>query len=200
MNKIYLDDGLSFSLEKIKEKDIERARILSDRCVGENLYSSEEIASTIDSNERFFYLLQDQKGEAVGYIYYYITTEKKIAEYSRLDESVFQSIPFHSKKKVGKIQSVGVDYKYRGMGLATKMLEFILDEIKKLSLDVVFIVCWKPRGTIPLQKAIQECAFSFLSVAKNVWYNDTNLICPYCKGRCTCDAEVYYKILLGDES
>ncbi|MDD7256577.1 GNAT family N-acetyltransferase [Bullifex porci] len=199
MHKININ-GQSFLLRKIKKEDVEQVRRLADSCVGENLYSSKEIASAIDSSDRFFYLLQDQRGEAVGYIYYYITTEERIAEYSKLDEGIFQALPFNHGGRVGKIQSVGVDHEYRGMGISTKMMEFVLDELKKLSIEAVFIVCWKPKGTIQLQKAITECAFSFLSIAKNVWYNDTRLICPYCKGRCTCDAEVYYKLLLGDES
>ena len=60
---------------------------------------------------------------------------------------------------------------------------------------VAFIVCWKPGGVVPLGKALSECNFDFLAETKKVWYDDTELICPYCKGRCLCDAEVYYKLL-----
>ena len=78
MHKININ-GQSFLLRKIKKEDVEQVRRLADSCVGENLYSSKEIASAIDSSDRSFYLLQDQRGEAVGYIYYYITTEERIA-------------------------------------------------------------------------------------------------------------------------
>ena len=108
MHKININ-GQSFLLRKIKKEDVEQVRRLADSCVGENLYSSKEIASAIDSSDRFFYLLQDQRGEAVGYIYYYITTEERIAKYSKLDEGIFQALPFNHGGRVGKNQSVGVD-------------------------------------------------------------------------------------------
>lgn len=200
MYKISPDGIVSFSLRKIGHEDVETVRRLADRCVGENLYSAEEISSAIGSSNRFFHLLQDEHGSAVGYIYCYLTTEEALAEYSKLDGSIFQALPYRHGRRVGKIQSVSVDHEYRGMGLATAMMEFVLEEMGKLSVDAVFIVCWKPQGTIPLQKALQECGFSFLSVARHVWYDDTRLICPYCRGRCTCDAEVYYKMLKGDEA
>jgi anaerobic selenocysteine-containing dehydrogenase len=71
----------------------------------------------------------------------------------------------------------------------------MLKKLKEISIDVAFIVCWKPRGVVSLSKALWECTFDYLAEAKKVWYDDTELICPYCNGRCLCDAEVYYKLL-----
>lgn len=87
---------------------------------------------------------------------------------------------------------------YRGIGLAAKMIQFVLLELKDKLIDAAFIVCWKPGGIVPLSKALSECHFKYLADAKRVWYDDTELICPYCKGRCLCDAEVYYKLLDGE--
>ena len=82
MHRISPDGIVSFSLRKIGHEDVETVRRLADRCVGENLYSAEEISSAIGSSDRFFHLLQDEHGSAVGYIYYYLTTEEALAEYS----------------------------------------------------------------------------------------------------------------------
>ena len=77
-------------------------------------------------------------------------------------------------------------------------VSFILKKLTEISVDVAFIVCWKPRGIVPLGKALADCRFDYLAEAKRVWYDDTELICPYCNGRCLCDAEGYYKLLDGE--
>ena len=184
-----------FFLKPILKEEISEARRLCDECVGENLYSEKEIAATIGAADRFFYLLKSETGENVGYIYFYLTDMESIAKYSRLDINMFREVCSSTDKKVGKIQSVGLKEEYRGIGFAAQMLQFILERLKEISVDVAFIVCWKPGGVVPLGKALSKCNFDFLAETKKVWYDDTELICPYCKGRCLCDAEVYYKLL-----
>ena len=131
-------------------------------------------------------------------IYYYLTEPEDIAKYAKLDAELFRKVYSRTDKKVGKIQSVGLKEEYRGIGLAAQMVNFILEKLKEISIDVTFIVCWKPSGILPLGKALSECKFAYLSEAKKVWYDDTELICPICHGRCLCDAEVYYKRLDGE--
>ena len=199
MHVFTLENGMAFRLQPLKKEEIEEARLLCDECVGKNLYSADEIAATLNTPDRFFYLLKSEKGETVGYIYYYLTDEEYIAEYSKLDIAVFRDVCAPEHNRVGKIQAVGLKAEYRGTGLAVQMMRFILNELKAISIDVAFIVCWKPGGFVPLGKALGECGFRFLSKAKKVWYDNTELVCPYCSGRCLCDAEVYYKLLQGDE-
>lgn len=184
-----------FFLKPILKEEISEARRLCDECVGENLYSEKEIAATIGAADRFFYLLKSEAGEPVGYIYYYLTEPEDIAKYAKLDAELFRKVYSRTDKMVGKIQSVGLKAEYRGIGFAAQMINFILERLKELSIDVTFIVCWKPGGILPLGKALSECKFAYLSEAKKVWYDDTELICPICHGKCLCDAEVYYKRL-----
>ena len=168
---------------------------MSDECVGKNLYPKEEIAETLNDQEKFFYLLKNEKDETIGYIYYFLTNEEEMAKYSKLDINVFREVYSNSDKKVGKIQSVGIKREYRGNELAVEMMQFILKEMKKADIDITFIVCWKPGGILPLGKTLEKCQFNYLTEAKKIWYDDKELICPHCKGRCRCDAEIYYKLL-----
>ena len=187
-----------FFLKPLLKEEISEARLLCDECVGENLYSEKEIAATIGAADRFFYLLKSEAEEPVGYIYYYLTDPEDIAKYAKLDAELFRKVYSRTNKKVGKIQSVGLKEEYRGIGFAAQMINFILEKLKEISIDVTFIVCWKPGGILPLGKALSECKFDYLAEAKKVWYDDTELICPICHGRCLCDAEVYYKRLDGE--
>ena len=195
MYTITLENGMRFYLRPLKKEEIEEASFLSDECVGKNLYPTEEIAATLNDQEKFFYLLKNEKDETIGYIYYFLTNEEEIAKYSKLDINVFRELYSNSDKKVGKIQSVGIKREYRGNELAVEMMQFILKEMKKADIDITFIVCWKLGGILPLGKTLAKCQFNYLTEAKKIWYDDKELICPHCKGRCRCDAEIYYKLL-----
>ena len=82
--------GREFCLYSLEKEDIEETLQLMDRCVGENLYQKEELEQAIGSSERAFLLLRTAEGELAGYIYYYLTNEKQIAEDTRLTEQKIQ--------------------------------------------------------------------------------------------------------------
>ena len=185
----------TFTLHPLTEDEIDKARLLCDTCVGENLYSKDEIAAVLGDADRFFYLLKTETEKTVGYIYYYLTDLEYLAGYTKLDIAQYRAICADDCKKVGNIQSVGLLPAYRGSGLAARMIRHALNDLRAHRAEAAFVVCWKPDGTVPLGKVMLECRFSYLAEAKKVWYDDTELICPYCKGRCLCDAEVYYQLL-----
>ncbi len=189
------ENGQVFCLCPLSQNDAESARLLCDACVGENLYSKEDIQCAITETDRYFYLLKTDEGEIAGYIYYYLTDEASVAKSAKIDAAVLYTVYRATEKKIGKIQAIGLKETYRGMGLAVQMLRFVLDELTAMSVEAVFNVCWKPGGIIPVGKALQECGFHDLTEAKMVWYDEPALICPYCKGRCRCDAELYYKLI-----
>ena len=84
--------GREFCLCSLEKEDIEETLQLMDRCVGENLYQKEELEQAIGSSERAFLLLRTAEGELAGYIYYYLTNEKQIAEDTRLTEQKIQQV------------------------------------------------------------------------------------------------------------
>lgn len=196
--KLICENGEVYFLCPLTKDEIKTALSLCDECVGKNLYREEELLSAIVEKDRFFYLLKTDKGEPAGYIYYYLTDEESIANATKLDISVFHAVYMAGGKKVGKIQSIGIKDTFRGLGLATKMFRFATKELSMRSAGAVFAVCWKPGKIIPAGNVLKECGFDDLTEAKNVWYDDKDLVCPYCKGRCRCDAEVFYKLLNGE--
>lgn len=191
--------GKEFYLCPLEKEDIEEVLLLCDRCVGKNLYQKEELAQTIGSKERWFLLLKTAEGELAGYIYYYITNAGQIAEDSRISiEKIRQACgqtlePVGKLQPVGKIQSVGVKEAFRGQGLAVHMVQYVMNQFSEKGIGEVFIICWNAGGRVPLAKTLQKCRFIHLSSAKKIWYDKEDLFCPYCKGRCKCDAEVYFK-------
>ena len=186
--------GREFYLQPLEKEDIEETLQLMDQCVGENLYHKEELEQTIGSKDRAFLLLKTAQGELAGYIYYYLTTADQIAQDARLGAQKTRQVCRQSAVAlVGKIQSVGIKKAFRRQGLAALLMEHVLASFAGMGVEEVFIICWNAGGKVHLEKALQKCQFVHLSSAKMIWYDKTDLFCPYCKGRCRCDAEVYFK-------
>lgn len=179
----------------LKAEDIRTAKCLCDECVGKDMHSQEDIGNCIDSAQRFFYLLKEKNGKAVGYLYFYVTDVQQIAEDGKLDvRSLCSGCPVGAGA-VGKIQSIGLKEHYRKNGYGKYMMDFAVQKFRELNVNSVFIICWKKGDEVPLGNTLIQCHFHFLSTAKMVWYDHPRLYCPYCGGRCRCDAQIYYKIL-----
>ena len=192
--------GGEFYLQPLEKEDIEETLGLMDQCVGENLYQKEELEQTIGRGDKAFLLLKTAEGELAGYIYYYLTTADQIAEDARLGVQKIRQVcgqdalaSVREPQFVGKLQSVGIKQAFRRQGLAVLLMEHALWQFAKMGMENVFIICWNAGGKVPLEKALQKCRFVHLSSAKMIWYDKKDLFCPYCKGRCKCDAEVYFK-------
>lgn len=130
---------------------------------------------------------------ALGYIYFYTTTVSELAKRAKVKEEEVKSVCFNANPVIGNIQSIGVKEEFRKNGYAEKLLEFSLTKLHDAKVDTVFIVCWKVGNRVPLQAPLTSLNFSYLKDAHKVWYDVPNLICPYCEGRCICDASIYYK-------
>ena len=143
-----------------KNEDIEETLQLDGQVRRRNLYQKEELEQAIGSSERAFLLLRTAEGELAGYIYYYLTNEKQIAEDTRLTEQKIQQVcQQDTLAPVGKIQSVGIKETFRRQGLAVWLMKYALRQFAEKGIGEVFIICWNAGGKVPLEKALQECRF-----------------------------------------
>lgn len=188
-----------FRLELLSPDKIDEALRLCNSCVGENLYLREEIADSIEKDNYYFYVLTDEMDNAIGYIYFYLTTIEEFSTSAKLATEQVEYICQGNNRVIGKIQSVGVRDEYRRLNLSVKLLSFALEKLHILHADIIFIVCWKIGSYIPLAKSLERLHFKYFTDAHKVWYDNEKLICPYCIGRCHCDAAVYYKKPDGEE-
>ena len=192
---IYSSSGQHFSLRPMKAEEVPAVAALCDQCVGEGLYSQQDLCHAIAADDQFFYVLHSDDGQLVGYLYYYFTTLDAIAAFTKLASDCFQTACPQVSQKAGRIQSIGLQHEYRGQDLSERLIDFSLRDFAQQAVPTVFGVCWKMGTVVPMQKPLLRCGFQHLTTAKKVWYDDEDLFCPYCQGRCHCDAEVYYKIL-----
>jgi len=178
-------------LRLLSVESLDAAVNLCDACVGKNLYTRDELKQVIEDANRFFYLVETQEGEIIGYFYFYLTSPQSIAASSRLDvKTIAEVCP---GLKAGEIKSVGLKKEYRGLGIAESMIRFAQDRLQEMGAETIFAVCWKIRDYVPLGSALVKNDFQFLSEARKVWFDNEALVCPICNGRCVCDAAVYYR-------
>ena len=191
-NRIAAENGAVFYLSPLRLDEISETKALCDICVGKNLYSEKDLGNTVENKKQFFWLLKTENGETAGYIYYKLTDTKSLAKYAKLDEKILLEVS-DSGDCIGQIQSVGIREDFRGLGIAARLIKFAADRLQKAGASAVFTVCWKAQGGAFLAPALKSCGFSFLASAENVWYDEKQLICPICGGRCRCGAEIYFK-------
>ena len=59
----------------------------------------------------------------------------------------------------------------------------------------LFGSAWVYNGKSPIAGTFKAFGFVPLYKREKLWYNDPDYTCVVCKGRCTCDAMIYYKTL-----
>ncbi len=191
MSELFNNSSIEF--RPLTFEKIGIALALCEKCVGQNLYKKEELELAIIDPDRFFFLAFS-KEELVGYIYFRLTDVESIASAVRFDKT--RILPLCGENAViGRIQSVGVDERFRGCGIASLMIEFASSQFVSRNVDICFVVCWKINDRIPLKNSMETSRFTFFDFAYNIWYDIEDLFCEYCDGRCRCDAALYYKFL-----
>lgn len=183
------------TMERLAAADVGDAAALCGRCVGKNLYPEEYLAEVIHKPGHYYSVLMTPEKRIAGYIYYYLTGLQEAAALAKLSPEQIPALPTGRSPVFGVLRSIGVDEAYRRNGLSVKLVEHYLEQLHGAGADVAFGVFWKPDGSVPMEKTLKRFGFSHLTDAHLIWYDNEDLVCPFCKGRCRCDAAIYYKIL-----
>lgn len=168
---------------------------LCGSCVGENLYQKEDLMMILDKQDSFFYLLMDQDGMVIGYVFFEITDRKELAGYFKIEQARLLSI-IKPADRIVHFRSIGITEKMRGKQLSDRLMDFALEcSRERLRADVMIGAFWKKRGRVPMKRVLSGFGFRHFATVEKIWYDRTDLICPVCSGRCVCPAEIYYKRL-----
>ena len=188
----------SLSITRMVENDLDTVKALCDEHLGKNLYSREYLSSVLGDKAHYFYLLVTQEREIVGYMYYFLTDLEEMSAYTKLPREKLNVISKRENPIIANLQSVVVAKAWQKLRLSKKLARFFLEDMQALQeVDTALCVCWKLGDSVPLEKTLKAFDFIHLSDAQHVWYDNRDLICPYCEGACECEAAVYYKNLRG---
>lgn len=191
---------LTLSVRPLTEAYLDAAAELCDQCVGKNLYPRSYLASVLGQPDHYFDLLVTPEGRAVGYFYFYLTDLTDMAEQAKLPTERLAVVSRKADPVIANLRSIGIAEDFRSHRLSEALLRLALDRLQSATrADAAVGICWKAGGHVPMDQILHTLGFHYLSDAHRVWYDNEALVCPYCQGRCVCDAAIYYKSL-GEEA
>lgn len=187
----FTTDGQPMTLMQLDRAHLQQASALCDACVGVNLYREEMLEEVLEDPESYFFMLSDPTGGIVGYIYFHRSDINAAAEFLHTTpEKVARYL--NPACDLVHLRSIGVLPSMRNKQLAVRLLEFALAFSRQvLHADLAFVACWRKGDFVPMHNNIQKFGFIHLFTAPKLWYDVPDLYCPFCKGRCSCPAEIY---------
>lgn len=92
-------------------------------------------------------------------------------------------------------KSAAVQKKYEHRGVMKAMAAEGIRQARRLGYGSLYGSAWVYDGQVPIEGTFRAFGFQRLYARHMLWYGNENYRCVVCKGRCTCDAMIYYKIL-----
>lgn len=180
----------ALTVQPLTQADLDQVTALCGQCVGENLYPRSSLAAILNSPDHYFSLLRAPEGKIAGYIYFHLSTLEAAAAEAKLPVEALAPIAPVEQPVVAKFQSIGTAPAYRYRGVARRLVDLALEQARAAGADTAMCLAWVTKGRVPMGGNLLASGFSYLRDAHRVWYDNENLVCPYCKGRCTCDAAI----------
>lgn len=169
---------------------------LCDICVGENLYTESLLEEAMASKDKTILAMVTPDNELVAYIYLTVIGFTEAQQLSNNNLQALKEAGYDESVVIGNIQSIGVAPAYRKQHLSILLVKRAIRWFEDHTLaQIAFAIAWNKQGEVPMARTFESHNFQVLTIARKVWYNKKNLICPVCKGRCKCDATLYYKRL-----
>lgn len=187
---------LALSFQPLTPDYLDAAAELCDHCVGKNLYPKSYLASVLNQPDHYFDLLVTPEGVAVGYFYFYLTDLAEMAAQAKLPKDRLSVVSGKADPVIANLRSIGIAENFRSHRLSEALLCLALERLQTVArADAAVGICWKAGGHVPMDQILRSLDFHYLTDAHRVWYDNEALVCPYCQGRCVCDAAIYYKTL-----
>lgn len=169
-------------------------RIL-DSQLGKGYISEDYLRDIIDDKKyTFCKVVEDTtKHQIVGVSLYGImdyTEVKQLTQGRDINELKFAP-------QIGLIKTVAVDEAYKNLGLASSLIQSILDEL--ITKDIVCFIspAWKHSGITNIANVLENKGFVRTLEVPNYWYESSiqeKFECPHCGNPCHCSCVIYVKI------
>lgn len=92
-------------------------------------------------------------------------------------------------------RSAAVLRQYERRGVMRALAAAGLETARQEGYGCLFGPAWVYQGKIPVAGTLEAFGFVPLYKREKLWYDDPGYTCVVCRGRCVCDAMIYYKKL-----
>lgn len=188
-----IDDTIYYS--DFSNKYIDGIIDVGVRNFGENYITREEILNYVNKdNEMCTIAIGTDTNKVLGYSLFFEENIDEAAKDFNIPKEELVLIA-GSNKKICHAKSIAVSKDYTGKGIGYNLFNKTLNKAKNLGHKVVLCPAWKRGDVVPLEKILLKTGFTYFKTVSNMWKNEKKYMCVDCKGPCTCDAEIYYKLL-----
>lgn len=132
-------------------------------------------------------------GEYAGYSSMLPVSAEEAVRTMKIDPEDVERIS--AGKPIMYYKSTVIPFAYEGRGHFQALARVAMETARKEGYGCMFSTAWTYGGYTPLARPFARLGFQNLYRRSMLWYDDEGYVCVVCKGRCKCDAEIYYKIL-----
>ncbi len=189
-DKQVIADG--YTLSPLEYDDLDSAVKMFDECVGDGLYTRQDLVDMLEKPLHYVYILRDTGGVEAGYLCFTVSDAEEIAKEIKIGTDKLTSLAGKSNPTVMRFRSMGMMPDYRRRHLATSLTHHFINIFNMLGCDLLVGAFWKIGDTYPMYRIIKSFDFRFGGIIEHPWSDVETLYCPVCHGRCMCDAGLFY--------
>lgn len=180
-------------MRRATRADIPAIVSLTCECFGRGYTSNEQMREFIDDERNRVYVEYDDKG-LCGASMMLIEDKDKISEDMEVTSEDYDRLSRGKPCLHHKFCVVRNDR--RKDGLMTAVLQEALAELENEGIyGAIFAQTWIVNDEIPMARVCDRIGYKQYKRQYRPWYKITDGYCIVCKGRCKCDAMVYYRQL-----
>ncbi len=182
-----------FRIEHLKSKDIPSTIKVFNSQLGMNYITATFLRDVLKEKMLYCKVIKEKASNIiVGACLYGIIDNSATTELTKGHEiDKFKNI-----KQIGFIKTIAVLSKYQNLGLGTKLLQDVLNELNRKVVDMFISTAWEHSGITNVSSLLKKFGFVEKFKICNYWYEDSlekKYQCPVCGNPCHCNCVVYIK-------
>ena len=172
----------------LRTEHIPKLREFCDRVLGEDYFSEESLADSIERSTRDGVCtslgLQDDSGEFFGIRLTYLPGNWSHGKGNGLSPHLWKT----KLEDTAYFQSLFIDPSLRGQGWGPKLSLEAIEMLKKMSCKAIACHSWMESPNNSSNRYLLKLGFKSVAVHKNYW-KDVEYTCTRCGRPCLCTAE-----------
>ena len=183
-------------ISHLKEEDIEKVVLISDKLVGENFHTYESFKKYLSDPHKIVSVYKVDN-EIVGF------AKGKVIDKTILKEKLFKTDTNIEEELTGSgnlgfVETICVSEEFRGKRIGKELADELIESFKKTEhINAIYTTVWKTGETENAKKLVKNLGFKYITEITEYWYKDSidkNYICPKCGNPpCKCSM-VFYKL------
>ena len=137
--------------------------------------------------------IAELEGAFAGFAVMVPATVEEVMEKMAMPREDVEAIAGGRPALIYKSAAVPRQHEHKGVMHALALAG--LETARQEGYGSLFGSAWVYQGKSPIAGTFRVFGFKPLYKREKLWYNDPDYTCVVCKGRCTCDAMIYYKTL-----